>query len=115
LLYLLIDKNRAAWIAEIASRFSYFADKMRGVDRGRVISAVELSQDQKTKLEDVLDRHSEHDIALTYETDPGLIAGLVVKIGDHVIDGSAAHRLELFRRALLGARVTVGAEAEAGE
>jgi len=114
MLMLLVDKNRAAWIREIAARFSYFADRMRGVDRGVIVSAVELSDTQKANLQAVLQRHSQHEIKLEFEIDPSLIAGIVVKIGDHVVDGSAAHRLEMFRRRLLAARVTVATETEAG-
>ncbi|MBY8854062.1 F0F1 ATP synthase subunit delta, partial [Saccharothrix sp. MB29] len=41
-------------------------------------------------------------IALHVEVDPALRGGLIVKIGDEVIDGSVAGRLAALRRDIAG-------------
>ena len=41
-------------------------------------------------------------IGLQVTVDPSVLGGLVVQVGDEVIDGSIAHRLEVAGRRLAG-------------
>lgn len=67
-----------------------------------VRSATELSAQQREQLEDKLGRLYGRSIALHVEHDSTLGAGLVVRVGDEVIDGSASGRLDAVRRQLAG-------------
>ncbi|CAM2917586.1 F0F1 ATP synthase subunit delta [Saccharomonospora xinjiangensis] len=68
----------------------------------RVTSATELTDEQRDRLAGQLERLFERPIALHVALDRSLGAGLVVRVGDEVIDGSAAGRLEALRRQLAG-------------
>ena len=64
-----------------------------------VRSAVELTEAQTERLASVLARIYRREITVHLEVDPGLLGGLVVQVGDEVIDGSVSGRLdELGRR-----------------
>jgi F-type H+-transporting ATPase subunit delta len=64
-----------------------------------VRSAVALSDQQQERLAGILARIYRREITIHLEVDPGLVGGLLIQVGDEVIDGSAAGRLdELGRR-----------------
>ncbi|ASR37800.1 F0F1 ATP synthase subunit delta [Prauserella marina] len=67
-----------------------------------VRSASELTTEQRDKLAADLGRIYGRAIALHVQLDNRIGAGLVVRVGDEVIDGSAAGRLDALRRQLAG-------------
>jgi F-type H+-transporting ATPase subunit delta len=83
-------------------RLSDQASQRRGQSIARVTSAVALTAAQEERLTDVLGRLYGRTIGLQVTVDPSLLGGLVVHVGDEVIDGSIAHRLEVAGRRLAG-------------
>jgi F-type H+-transporting ATPase subunit delta len=67
----------------------------------RVTSAVALTEEQKANLSNTLSGVLKHEPVLSIRVDPGLIGGLVVQIGDRVIDTSVRTRLQSLRHRLL--------------
>ncbi|MDQ1619086.1 MAG: F-type H+-transporting ATPase subunit delta [Actinomycetota bacterium] len=67
-----------------------------------VTAAVPLTEEQRERLAAALGRMYGHDVHLNIEIDPELIGGLRVAIGDEVIDGSVATKLDDARRRLAG-------------
>jgi F-type H+-transporting ATPase subunit delta len=65
-----------------------------------VTSASALTDEQTAQLSAKLDTIYGRSIALHVEVDPSLGGGLVVRVGDEIIDGSAAGRLAALRRRL---------------
>jgi F-type H+-transporting ATPase subunit delta len=53
-----------------------------------------LSEEQEERLLAALGRIYQRPISLKVELDPALLGGLVIRVGDEVIDGSVAGRLE---------------------
>src|SRR4051794_38371065 len=89
--------------AEIAvERLSDVASRRRGRSVARVTTAVALTPDQERQLTDVLGRLYGRTIGLQVTVDPSVLGGLIVQVGDEVIDGSIAHRLETAERRLAG-------------
>lgn len=74
--------------------------------RQRLIAAVrtatELSGDQRNRLAAALGAVYGRQVHLNVVLDPGVIGGLSVQVGDEVIDGTVASRLETVRRRLAG-------------
>jgi F-type H+-transporting ATPase subunit delta len=83
-------------------RLSDVASRRRGQSVARVTSAVALTADQEQRLSDVLRRIYGRTVGLQITVDPSLLGGLIVQVGDEVIDGSIAHRLEAAERRLAG-------------
>jgi F-type H+-transporting ATPase subunit delta len=81
---------------------SEMASRRRGRYVARVTSAVALAPAQEQRLTDVLGRLYGRTIGLQVTVDPSVLGGLIVQVGDEVVDGSIAHRLEAARRRLAG-------------
>jgi F-type H+-transporting ATPase subunit delta len=83
-------------------RLSEAASRRRGQDVAHVTTAVALSAAQERRLTDVLSKLYRRPIGLQISVDPDVLGGLVIRVGDEVIDGSVAHRLEEAGRRLAG-------------
>lgn len=68
----------------------------------RVVSAVELTDQQQGNLSEKLSAMYGRRIEVRYAVDPSIRGGLVVRVGDEVIDGSVATRLTQVRAAFAG-------------
>lgn len=86
----------------VVEQLAELAAARRNESVAHVTSAMELSEEQERRLADVLSRIYHQRISIQVEVDPDQLGGLVVRIGDEVIDGSIASRLEKARRQLLG-------------
>lgn len=94
-LVLMVEKGREN---EMESIFNYFLNKVKeykNIGVAHVTSAVELSAKQK---EDVLAKLLETtkfaEFEMHYSVDASLIGGLVIRIGDRIVDSSIRTRLE---------------------
>jgi F-type H+-transporting ATPase subunit delta len=83
-------------------RLSDVASRRRGQSVARVTTAVALTAEQEQRLTEVLGRIYGRTVGLQVTVDPSVLGGLVVRVGDEVINGSIAHRLEVAGRRLAG-------------
>lgn len=68
-------------------------------DTAEVTSALPLNKDEEASVKkDVLAKAGAKDI--TFKVDPAILGGLVIKVGDKVLDGSVAGKLEGLRQSL---------------
>jgi len=74
--------------------------------RQRVVAEVRVAEpleaDQVRRLADVLTRLKGRTVRLNVAVDPAVLGGVHVRIGDEVIDGTVAARMENASRAILG-------------
>jgi F-type H+-transporting ATPase subunit delta len=96
-LRLLRRKNRLALGASIASFFRELLDEERGLLRAEVTSAVPLDDAQQQRLIDRLAQETGKQVALEARVDQSLLGGMVVRIGDRLVDGSTRSRLRRLR------------------
>ena len=95
--------TRRAGSAEVAiERLSAAANRRRGRSVARVTTAVALTSAQEQRLAETLGRIYGRTMGLHVTVHPDILGGLVVQVGDEVIDGSVAHRLETAKRRLAG-------------
>jgi F-type H+-transporting ATPase subunit delta len=83
-------------------RLSEVAARRRGQSVAHVVSAVPLTAVQERRLVELLERLYGRTMGLQVQVDPSVLGGLVIRVGDEVIDGSIAHRLEAAGRRLAG-------------
>jgi F-type H+-transporting ATPase subunit delta len=83
-------------------RLSTAASARRGRSVAHVTTAVPLTAAQEQRLQDVLGRIYGRTIGLQVTVDPAVLGGLAVRVGDEVVDGSVANRLEVAGRRLVG-------------
>jgi ATP synthase F0 subunit b/ATP synthase F1 delta subunit len=80
--------------AEEAMKFlAEVAVARRGEVVAQVGAAAELSDAQRTRLTEVLSRIYGHPVTVQLEIDPELLGGLLISVGDEVVDGTLSSRL----------------------
>ena len=83
-------------------RLSETASARRGRSVAFVTTAVALTDAQEQRLTAILGRLYGRTIGLQVTVDPDVLGGLIIRVGDEVIDGSIVHRLEVAGRRLTG-------------
>jgi F-type H+-transporting ATPase subunit delta len=101
LLTVLTKNNRLSLLAGVAAAYHQLLDVRAGRIRVKVTSAVALSDAQKTALTSTLTTLLKQQPVLALRVDSELLGGMVVQIGDRVIDTSIRTRLNTLRTLLL--------------
>ncbi|MCQ2559212.1 MAG: F0F1 ATP synthase subunit delta [Clostridia bacterium] len=97
---LLVDKQREQYLCDIVDAFVLKANEDRNILAAEISSAVALSDSEKAGLKKVLTKVTGRDMVTEFAVDPELMGGVVVKIGDRVIDGSLKTRFAAMREYL---------------
>ena len=100
-LKLLVEKNRFNLICDIVKVYNSLLDDINEVARVEVVSAVELNDMEKNSIQDKLAEKLNKQISIKYKIDESIIAGLIFKMGDDIIDMSVAHKLEDYKKAII--------------
>lgn len=100
---LIIERRREGFFSEIYREFVRLTNQVRNVVEAKVISAVEMTDEEIERLKAQLSRLTGKIVVLEKRVDPGLIGGVVVSIGDRIIDGSVAGKLRDLKETLLRA------------
>ena len=100
-LLLLVDKHRFVLFPAIVDEYRALSNEARGILIADVTTATAASKKQQKAIADKLEQITGKKVELRLHEDKSLIGGVVVKIGDHRIDGSVAGRLETMKRKLL--------------
>ena len=106
-LRLLVAKGREDQLPEIVVQFRVLRDRKEGTVPAEVVSAVDLTAAQHRQLQRELEAYTKKQVRLRQSVDPAIRAGLVVRLGDTVLDGSLRRQLERLRTQLVeGTAVT---------
>ena len=97
---LLADKERLGALAEIADWYTFMLDDARGILRGRVTTAVSLRPERREEIKAALREKFGKDIELTFHVDPAILGGMVLAVGDKVMDSSLRAQLGVLRETL---------------
>lgn len=103
LLNVLVDKRREHLVSSIAQEFGLLRDDHLGIARVQARTAYPLDSEQEQALIRNLQRRTGRKVMLEVQVDPSLIGGIVVRIGDTVLDGSVLGQLQRLRQYLLNA------------
>ena len=100
-LTLLADNGRLALLPEIDTEFEQLKSQNNNTVDVVIESAFPLDSVQEQKLAHALEKRLNSAVKVTVEVNPALIAGVVIRAGDQVIDDSALSKLEKMRTRLL--------------
>jgi F-type H+-transporting ATPase subunit delta len=100
LLELVVAQGRARQLDVIAEHVSELAAERRRMVVAEVRTAVDLSEEERRRLAEVLARATDKQIELKVIVDPEVIGGVVARVGDQVFDGTVRTRLEAARERL---------------
>lgn len=91
---ILVEKNRFNEFNQIIQAYSDELDNMNNIKRVEVISAVELSDEQKQKTIEKLQIRLNKEVKVNWALDTNIIGGLVIKIDDDIIDTTLKNKLD---------------------
>jgi F-type H+-transporting ATPase subunit delta len=97
---LLAENRRLPLLPEITALFEFLRREAEGEIDAEVVSAQEISDEQKKAIAKALKERLGREVNLTTRTDEALLGGAVIRAGDLVIDGSIRGRLNRLSLAL---------------
>ncbi len=100
LVLLLVQRGRIEQLPRVASEFRRLDDQRQGIVHASATSAAPLTDTEKRALTARLEQMTGGRVALKTDVDESLLGGLVVRVGDRLIDGSVRGRLERLRNQL---------------
>lgn len=101
---LLIKKGRSSDARALAVIFETLADEHEGIAFARVTTAVPIDDRQLGSIEGRLGQAMGKKVRASAAVDPDILGGIVIRIGDRLIDGSVRTKLQSLRRELKGSR-----------
>ena len=99
-LKILVEKNRISLINEIYESYTQTINSENNIQTVEVTSAIELDNSYKDKIINKLKEKTKKEIQAEWITDKSIIAGLIIKIGDTVIDSSLKNKIDKLKKQL---------------
>lgn len=97
-----VEKGRQGDIPAIFEYFITTVKEYKKIGIAYVTSAVPLSEEQKVQVTERLLTTTRYvEFEMNYEVDPSLIGGMIIRIGDRVVDSSIKTQLYELKRQLL--------------
>jgi F-type H+-transporting ATPase subunit delta len=101
---LLIDNHRMPALFRIRSIFDSLWEKENDLLPVSVTSAVDLDEETVRHIGDRIGEQTGRKVQLSSSVDPDLLGGIVVRVGNSIIDASIRNRLEQLRKQVARAR-----------
>jgi F-type H+-transporting ATPase subunit delta len=104
-LYLLLKENNIGFLDDIVSELQQMVRHGPQADRmARITTAIPLTDAERTAIQAKLRERFGHGLEFDFRINPEVLGGVVVRIGDLVIDDSVDGRLTTLHDRLLKAR-----------
>ena len=103
---LLFDKKREMLLPQIVGEFEVLANEAQNIIKAQVIVATAINVEQRTALINKLSMATGKTVVAEYKIDTGILGGVIVKIGDKLIDGSIVRQIAALKAQLLADETT---------
>lgn len=97
---LLADKERLGILSEIADWYGMLLDNANGVLRGKILTAIRLSPERQEEIRNSLKQKAGKDLEVSFSVDPAILGGMILAVGDRVMDASLRAQLGMLRENL---------------
>lgn len=101
LLYTLLQQGELPLLGEVVEALRA---RVRQAEAGptpvEVVTAIALTDEQRAALESKLSVQYGPTLSYVYRVDPAILGGMIVRIGDKLIDGSVVSKLAALKQAL---------------
>jgi F-type H+-transporting ATPase subunit delta len=94
----LVERHRMPVIFRIRSRFDQMWQEEHKLLPVEITSAVELDKQTVDGIGKTIGEHVGREIELSSRVDPDILGGVVLRVGNYVLDASIRHRLEQLRK-----------------
>jgi F-type H+-transporting ATPase subunit delta len=97
-LELLVEKHRMPAIHRIRREYEHLYDEAKKLLPVTITSAVELDSATVDQIGDAIGKSTGRHVELTSSVDADILGGLVVRVGNSILDASIRNRLEQLRK-----------------
>jgi F-type H+-transporting ATPase subunit delta len=104
LVRMLIERDRTMLVPDIQEMFAAQVRAERGIVVAEVTTAEHLTDAERDFIRQKLETMTGQKVELAMKIDSEIIGGVIVRIGDQVIDGSVRNKLEKLRSRLVAGR-----------
>lgn len=104
-LLVVVENRRQALFPLIADEYHLLVDRLRGRTRAEITVARPPTPETQREVIATLERQLGLTVDPTFRVDPAILGGVVVRVGDQLLDGSVRRRLASLRRRLVEARL----------
>lgn len=109
LMRIIVDKGHFGALKSVLEYFMTQVKEAKNIGTAYVTSAMELSDGQKEQIVEKLIQTTKYvTFEMHYDVDAALIGGMVIRIGDRVVDGSVKTKLYDLSRELTKIQLKVG-------
>lgn len=98
---LIVHNNRLFYLASIARIYLDLFKKDLGIEPATLITSVPIDEVLRHTLLRIIEKRMNIKVELQEETDPSLIGGFILKIGNQQIDASISNQLENIKKELI--------------
>jgi len=102
LISLLVSRGLVDMAFQVQKEYQRLLDEHRGREHVAVYSAVPLDSQEEERIASFLTDLIRKEIVLDTRVDPSILGGLVLRVGDKLVDGSTRSRLQGLRKQLQG-------------
>ena len=102
-LALLIENHRMPVLMRVRREFDQMWREVNKLLPVQITSAVELDRAVTQQIGDEIGRQTGRTVELTSTVDPDVLGGLIVRVGNSILDASIRTRLERLRKQVAGA------------
>lgn len=92
-LYIIVDKKREKYIESIIEEYMALTNEAKNIVEAVAITAVPLKNEMMLKLQETLSKSLGKNVQLKNEIDTEIMGGVLVKVGDKIMDGTIKSRL----------------------
>jgi F-type H+-transporting ATPase subunit delta len=97
-LKLLIEKHRMPVVFRIRASYDALWEDENRLLPVQITSAVELDKEIVSQLGDRIAEQTDRKVDISADVDPDILGGIVVRVGNSVLDASVRNRLDQLRR-----------------
>jgi F-type H+-transporting ATPase subunit delta len=94
----LIERHRMPAIFRIRTEFNALWDEARKLLPVQIISAIALDESEVRSLGERIGRQVDRQVQVSAEVDPDILGGVVLRVGNVILDASIRNRLEQLRK-----------------
>lgn len=94
----LIERHRMPVIFRIRQRFDELWEEERRLLPVEITSAIELDEKTVQEIGEGIGKQVDRKVELSSRVDPDILGGVVLRVGNFVLDASIRHRLEQLRK-----------------
>jgi F-type H+-transporting ATPase subunit delta len=101
---MLSDNGKLSEMDDISTEYQGLIDAYHGVEGAgvaEIITAVPIDEDEKLKMGKRITEMLGKPVTLKLSVNPELLGGVIIRVGDKLIDGSVSHRLQTISKELI--------------